>query len=127
LIQLPCGGPQIVYHGGLLHLRLRYFDTLERRPGLPQDVSAQVSHQDADSTTVQLVNHSPLHERRLILQAGAFGEHNFTEVRVSDEEGGQPVSVNGKHFEVVLPPARTLSLKLGMNRYANTPGYEQPI
>jgi hypothetical protein len=76
---------------------------------------------------VQLVNLSPVHERRLILQAGAFGEHNFTEVRPSDDAEAQPVAVNGKHVEVALPPGRTINLKLGMNRYVNTPGYEQPI
>ena len=39
LLQLTCGGPQIIYHGGLLHVRLRYYDTDEARPGLPADVA----------------------------------------------------------------------------------------
>ena len=82
LIQLTCGGPQIIYHGGLLHVRLRYFDAAARRPGLPPDVGALVTELDADSVTVQLTNSSPLHERRVILQAGAFGEHHFTDVDV---------------------------------------------
>ena len=77
-MQLTCGGPQTVYHGGLLHTRLRYYDAVVRRPGLPEDVSALVSHLDGDSVTVSLVNGSPMHERRVILQAGAFNEHRFT-------------------------------------------------
>jgi hypothetical protein len=79
LLQLTCGGPQIIYHGGLLHVRLRYFDAEARRPGLPPGVGALVHALDADSVTVTLANTSPLHERRLILQAGAFGEHAFTD------------------------------------------------
>ncbi len=42
LIQLTLGGPQVIYHGGLLHVRLRYFDALRHRPGLPEDVAAPV-------------------------------------------------------------------------------------
>jgi hypothetical protein len=125
LVQLSCGGPQIIYHGGLLHIRLRYFDMVERRPGLPPDVAALVSALDADSTTVQLVNLSPLHERRLVIQAGAFGEHRFTEVR--QVETGQVAAVNSKHFELVLPPGCQIMLRLGMRRYCNSPGYEQPV
>ena len=35
LMQLTCGGPQIIYHGGLLHVRLRYFDAGPAPPGPP--------------------------------------------------------------------------------------------
>jgi len=125
LLQLSCGGPQVVYHGGLLHVRLRYFDAQARRPGLPPDVAALVSHLDADSTTVQLINLSPLQERRLILQAGAFGEHSFTTAQ--ELETGQSLPVDGKDFQVILPPGRTITLQLGMQRYSHTPSYEQPI
>jgi hypothetical protein len=125
LIQLTCGGPQIIYHGGLLHVRLRYFDALERRPGLPQDVAALVPALDAENTTVQLINTSPNHARELIVQAGAFGEHNFTSVEVSGSNEKQ--AVDGKHFQVTLPPGRSIQLRLGMERYANTPSYSQPV
>ena len=77
LLQLTCGGPQTIYHGGLLHVRLRYYDADEARPGLPAEVAALVSQVTATTTTVELVNTSPLHARRVILQAGAFGEHRF--------------------------------------------------
>jgi hypothetical protein len=130
LLQLTCGGPQIVYHGGLLHVRLRYFDAEAKRPGLPENVAALVSALDADSATVELVNLSPLRRRRLILQAGAFGEHTFTSVKAFTEAqaaDGDTVTVNGKHVEVILPPGRTIKLKLGMNRYSHTPSYEQPL
>lgn len=127
LIQLTCGGPQIIYHGGLLHVRLRYFDALARRPGLPEDVAALVSALDADSTTVQLVNTSPLHERRLILQAGAFGEHTFTYADDLDEGEASRTVVDDKHLALTLPPGRSVRLQLGVERYSNTPSYAQPL
>ncbi len=125
LLQLTCGGPQVIYHGGLLHVRVRYYDADERRPGLPQDVAALVTHLDADSATVELTNSSPLHERRVILQAGAFGEHQFTSVAASSADA--PVSVDGKHFEVTLPAGRSITLQCGMKRYCHTPSFDQPV
>jgi hypothetical protein len=130
LIQLTCGGPQIIYHGGLLHVRLRYFDAQARRPGLPDDVSALVSALDANSTTVELVNSSPLHARTLVVQAGAFGEHDFTRVSTLDNaESGTLTSqdVNGQHFQVTLPAGRSVKLKVEMRRYCHTPTYQQPV
>jgi hypothetical protein len=105
-------------------VRLRYFDALERRPGLPADVAALVSALDAESTTVELINTNPSHERRLIIQAGAFGEHNFTSVEL---ENGDKQAIDGQHFAVTLPPGRSICMKLGMDRYANTPSYAQPV
>ena len=130
LLQLTCGGPQIIYHGGLLHVRLRYFDAQSQRPGLPENVSALVSQLDADSTTVELVNTSPMHARKVVVQAGAFGEHAFTSVTTLENgEGGAggTQEVNGKHFQVELPAGRSVKLKLGMRRYCHTPSYEQPV
>jgi hypothetical protein len=126
LIQLTCGGPQIVYHGGLLHVRLRYFDTEERRPGLPADVAGLVSHLDADSTTVEWVNTSSIHERKMTVQAGAFGEHAFTSVEDLSEEGSKK-EIDGKTLDVVLPPGKSIKLKLGMKRYCHAPSYQQPL
>lgn len=128
LLQLACGGPQIIYHGGLLHVRLRPFDAEARRPGLPPDVAALVTALDAETTTVSLVNTNPLRERRIILQAGAFGEHEFTEAAAVDgEASATPVAVAGRHLAVVLPPGRALALRLGMRRHCRQPSYAQPL
>jgi hypothetical protein len=127
LLQLTCGGPQIIYHGGLLHVRLRYFDSQAQRPGLPPDVASLVSALDASSTTLQLINLHPLHERQLIVQAGAFGEHSFTTIEQLDSNGQDIQAINSKHFAVRLPPGHSIRLKVGMRRYCHQPSYEQPV
>jgi hypothetical protein len=127
LLQLTCGGPQVIYHGGLLHTRLRYFDALERRPGLPADVGALVSAMDAGSVTLELANISPTHERRLVLQAGAFGEHRFTGARELGAEEPAELRVDGPHLHLTLPPGHAIGLRLGMDRYVHQPSYSQPV
>lgn len=127
LVQLTCGGPQIIYHGGLLHVRLRWFDALERRPGLPADVAALVHTIDAEGVALTLCNTSPLHERRLIAQAGAFGEHSFASATDLTAEQPAPVAVDSRRLAITLPPGRTLELCLDMRRYAHRPSYEHPF
>lgn len=126
LVQLTCGGPQIIYHGGLLHVRVRYYDAVARRPGLPEDVAALVSHLDADSTTLELINISPLHTREIVLQAGAFGEHEITTATSLDNAQPSTLDVNSRYLRVTLPAGRSVTLRLGMRRYAHTPSYAQP-
>jgi len=128
LLQLTCGGPQIIYHGGLLHVRLRYYDLEAQRPGMPADVAALVDSIDDQSAQVTLVNTSPLRSQRLLIQAGAFGEHSFTSVQdVTDGTEPTPIPVGDKVLEVDLLPSTTIKLRLGMDRYCNTPSYGQPV
>jgi hypothetical protein len=79
----------------------------------------------------------------VILQAGTFGEHEFTSVRYqtrTDVEPPQPdefargdislaartVAVNRKFFAVRLPAGTGLTLDMGMRRFANRPSYAFP-
>ncbi|MDQ2731886.1 MAG: hypothetical protein M3Y56_09525 [Armatimonadota bacterium] len=133
LVQLMLGAPAPIYPGGLLHGSLRYFDPVRERPGLPQDVAALVSHIDDDGIWVELVNLNPLEERRVILQAGVFGEHRFTFVGVRDgladfnESGEQEendiLPAPQSTIEVLLAPAAGGRLRLGMDRYVGEPQY----
>ena len=70
-------GPRPARAASLLFCRLRYFDPARRRAGLPQDVAALVDGWGPDSLTVTLVNVSPSVSRSVIVQGGAYGEHQI--------------------------------------------------
>jgi hypothetical protein len=144
LAQVTTGAPQPIYNGGLSRATVRYFDADRRRPGLPADVAALVDGVQADGASLQLVNLSSSQPRRLIVQAGAFGEHRFTEARWQEQiqedldrhagiwlRGGlryeeRRTAVDGRHVMVTLPPSASLQLDLGMQRFAHPPSYAQP-
>ena len=87
------------------------------RAGLAQDVAALVEKIQLDSVTLMLVNTSTAAPRRLIVQMGAYGEHQATSVRV----GGRSVPVNASHFEVQLAAGTGEQLVIGIKRLANDP------
>jgi hypothetical protein len=125
------GAPQSVYNGGLLRAQVRYFDWDRVRPGLPEEVAALVEKLGAEEAGIRLVNLSRSETRKVIVQAGAFGEHEFTEVRYEevDREGARKekvVRVNSKHFAVELPPSTTIRVDAGMRRFVNRPSYAFP-
>jgi hypothetical protein len=137
LVQLTLGAPNTLYHGGLLHAPLRYFDPADRRPGLPEGVSALVERVEKGRVELRLVNTDPLREKRVTLQAGTFGEHTFTyslhhpvEGVVPTLEGEipspSPLPVSDRHITVGLGSGATARLELGLKRYANPPGYGRP-
>ena len=148
LVQLTLGAPQPIYNGGLLHARLRYFDAEARRAGLPPDVAALVEKLESDRTVVRLVNTSATQARTLRIQAGAFGEHRFTEARFQQRTSEWPGGLGGYagtysaesvqceeavlpltdgHLQVELPPGSELCLDLATQRYVNEPSYAQPF
>lgn len=143
LVQLTTGAPQIIYNGGLLHCRLRYFDPQRRRPGLPADVAALVTSIKPGRVKLDIVNTSGLAERTVILQAGGFGEHRFRDATFPQRKSDYPgpidngplpelrteprtVKVDGRYLQVVLPAGCGLQLSLTYDRYAGTPGYHTP-
>ena len=130
LTQVMLGAPQSVYNGGLLRATVRYFDVERSRPGLPPDVAALVDELTAEKAGIQLFNLNTSETRNLIVQAGAFGEHHFTELRF--EEKGRDraetkiIPVDSKHFSIQLPPGTNIRLEAGMRRFANRPTYAFP-
>ncbi len=143
LVQLTLGAPQIIYNGGLLHCRVRYFDAAQKRPGLPDDVAALVEQLTAEQTVVKLVNLSPFAERQVIVQAGGFGEHRFEavtyDVCTSDYPGSnktyapppvatrtETLALTDPHLLVILPPGTQITLALAVKRYVNQPTYDLP-
>ena len=126
LVRVMLGGPNHVYHGGLMQCSVRYFDSAGRRPGVPPDVAALVDRITPEGISLVLVNLDPSEPRDVILQAGAFGEHTFTRVRQVIHEPHQFHSVGGKHLRVHLGPAAVGRLELGIKQFTNQPTYAFP-
>lgn len=127
LVHLTLGGPLPHYNGGLLISRLRYFDAQRKQPGLPPDVGALVSRMDAEVTELQLVNLSKTEAREVLIQAGAMGEHQFTDVSYESNGDNKTVPVDDRCLHVNLPPSTRLSLDLHMRRFANTSSYKNAM
>jgi hypothetical protein len=123
LVQIMLGAPQVQYNGGLLYVSVRYFDPLRKRPGVPQDVAALVRAIKAGSIVLELYNLSAFEPREVIVQAGTFGEHNFTTVESAE---GASVDVGAKFFTVRLAPGAGTTLEVGLKRWANQPSYAFP-
>ncbi|MDF1513719.1 MAG: hypothetical protein P1S60_07920 [Anaerolineae bacterium] len=127
LIQMAMGTPAAIYHGGLLHASVRYFDPQFNRPGLPDHVAALVESIDHDRIVVNLVNIDPLAGHEVIIQAGGFGEHNFTNVRVlNTATADHPSAIDGRYLHVSLGSWTQVKLELGIERYVNQPTYTFP-
>lgn len=122
LVQLMWGALVPGREGGLVNARLRYFDPDRRRAGLPEDVAALVSELGDTRAVVTLVNLSPSRARTVIVQGGAYAEHQL--VRVS--RGGEPMPVDSPRLTVRLDPRCGASLTLDMARYANAPTVKHP-
>ncbi|MEV0069144.1 hypothetical protein [Amycolatopsis sp. NPDC050768] len=129
LLQLATGTPQVLYNGGLLPSRLAYFDAGKQRPGLPPDVAALVDLATDDHVRVELVHIGLSDERRVVVQAGGFGEHRIDRVAYTAAAQGYPgdpraytapgspastrtADVGGPRLEVVLPPGHGVRLDL---------------
>jgi hypothetical protein len=125
LTQVMLGAPQYMYHGGLSRATVCYYDADRKRPGLPLDVAALIDEIRAAGVGIQLVN-TGAEQRRLIVQAGAFGEHNFTQATFGDGDDSATVAVNGKYLAVELPPSTAVRIAVGMQRFVNQPSYAFP-
>jgi hypothetical protein len=135
LRQVIMGGPPIGFNGGLLRAQLRYFDKDRARPGLPLDVAALIKKVDSKGVVVHLVNTSAFETRTVIVQAGAYGEHQVTDVmfkeQVKDSNGKSVITekvfpVNKKYFAVELPPSSSAELGISLRRFANKPSFAFP-
>lgn len=122
LTQLMLGGLPTGRVGYPLHCRLRYFDPARRRPGIPEDVAALVEKLTEDEVVVSLVNLSPLHPRAVVVQGGAYAEHELVEVRFDDTA----VPVGHSHVTVRLAPGAGGRLVIRTKRYANQPTLALP-
>jgi hypothetical protein len=122
LIRLMQGGLIPGRDGGLLNARLRYFDPVRKRAGVPEDVAALISEMSDTRTVVTLVNLSKTETRKVIVQGGAYGEHQLESVTVD----GKSTSVHSPLLQVELKPGAGEKLILEMKRYALAPTVKHP-
>lgn len=122
LVELMLGGLHPGHVGGPLHCRLRYFDPTTRRPGLPPDVAALVEAFDGTRVRVTLVNINQIEPRTVLVQGGAYAEHQFTLVELP---AGQR-RLDAPRFTVCLQPGCGGTLTLHQHRYANPPTLALP-
>lgn len=145
LVQLTWGGPQVIYNGGLQQARVRYYDADAGRPGLPPGVAALVSSIDPHATVVDLVNLNPDTPRRVIVQAGAFAEHDIHAVAYTTCEDpswigdlydyghrqpnvdSESAQAGGPWLTVELPRSSTIRLTLRLGLRAHQPSYRSPF
>ena len=121
------GTPAAVYHGGLLHSTVRYFDPDRRRPGLPEHVAALVEEVRPDGTRLTLVNTDLLQERQVLVQAGGFGEHRFGQARVVDGDDAASQGAEDRYLLVRLGPGSEVRIDVEMVRFVNDPSYAFPL
>ncbi len=126
LVQLMCGAPNHIYHGGLLHGSVRYFDPARKRPGVPSDVAVLVSRLSTQSLTLSLVNLNPGESREVIVQAGLFGEHQFKRIRQVSEYPYQFHDIDSGRICIQLGPGAVGEVVLDLDRYKNRPTYATP-
>jgi hypothetical protein len=122
LTRLMIGGIPTGRVGYPLHSYLRYFDPERRRAGVPEDVAALVDEISEDQVSVTLVNLDQSATRTVIVQGGAYAEHQITSV----SDNGDQTSVDGSSFVVDLDPGCGSRLTIRMNRYANRPQMVMP-
>jgi hypothetical protein len=122
LVQLMWGALLPGREGGLVNARLRYFDPDRKRAGVPEDVAALVSELSDTRATVTLINLNSSQARTVIVQAGAYGEHQL--VSVSSNRKTTPIG--SPLLTVRLEPGCGQRLVLTMKRYANAPTVMHP-
>jgi hypothetical protein len=122
MVQLMWGALLPGREGGLLNARFRYFDPVQKRAGVPEDVAALVSELSDTRTTVTLINLNASEPRTVIVQGGGYGEHQLLSVT----SGGRTTAIDGPLLTVQLDPGCGEKLALEMRRYANVPTVLHP-
>jgi len=121
LLQTTMGAPQPVYYGGLVMAQVRHFDPEREQPGLPPGTGALVERVDGEGVDLTLAN-TGSRDRKVVVQAGAYGEHEFTTVR----RDGEDLRLDADALTVSLPSGTRVSLSADLDRFVNDPSYAFP-
>ena len=117
LVRLACGGLPTNKQGLVLHTRLRYFDPIKRRAGLPQDCAALIERLEDETVSVTLVNTNQLESRTVTIQAGSYAEHSIELVST----GAGEFAPTERSITVKLMPGCGKTLRMLTPRYTKTP------
>ena len=123
LVRLACGGLPTNKQGLVLHTRLRYFDPVKRRAGLPADCAALIEKLDERITYVTLVNTNQLEPRIVTIQAGSYAEHAIELVA----KGSWDYSSGERSVTVKLMPGCGRQLVIVISRFAQQPTLDFPL
>jgi hypothetical protein len=126
LVQLTMGGPNHIYHGGLLHTSLRHFDPIQQRAGLPDSVAVLIDKITPVGISMVVVNLHPTEWRDLEIQGGAFGEHQIKRIKQVVHYPHQFHTVEARSARIRLAPAAVGRLDVELQRYHNRPTYAFP-
>ncbi|NND07648.1 MAG: hypothetical protein HKN87_14830 [Saprospiraceae bacterium] len=147
LTRLSIGGLPIRVQGEMLYSQVRYFDGDNQHAGLPPDVAALVTRIDQDCIEIEVINLNAFRSRKLIIQGGAYGEHQFLSVEYQHVADIQPPArnlrnprngvvdqavslsnrtLNATAFAVDLAPGSGSKLKVSIRRNASQPTYHFP-
>ncbi|MEQ8556538.1 MAG: hypothetical protein RIC06_26120 [Cyclobacteriaceae bacterium] len=141
LTRLSVGGLPIRRQGDMFYAQVRYFDGETRRTGLPPDVAALVTRIEKEWIEIEVVNLNAFEPRQLIIQGGAYGEHQLVSVdfqqlahlqpparmrNTRNDMVSQTSEINAKAFSVDLAPGSGSKLKIKIVRNVNKPTYDFP-
>ena len=62
----------------------------------------------------------------MIVQGGAYGEHQAKSVGWQSKDGARQADVDDSDFEVALAPGAGVKLSVELDRYVNKPSYQFP-
>jgi hypothetical protein len=117
LTQLLLGGLPTGRVGSPLYCHVRYFDPARQRAGVPDDVAALVEKISAEAVTLTLVNLNQIESRTVIVQGGAYAEHEITQVTVA----GQVAEIADSACSIQLAPGCGAQVQFSLKRFANQP------
>jgi hypothetical protein len=117
LTQLMLGGLPTGRVGSPLYCRLRYFDPARQRAGIPDDAAALVEKISAEEVTLTLVNVNPVQPRTVIVQGGAYAEHELMALTLAD----QVTEIGNSACSIRLAPGCGARLQFTVKRHANQP------
>jgi hypothetical protein len=122
LVNLMIGGNDPGSPGSLLHSNLWFYDPELRRTGIPQDVASLVTEIKPDRVKVILVNINQTINHDVIVQTGAYGEHQCVRVELE----GRSYPIENRNFLVRLAPGAGAELVIYLDRYVNSPTLAHP-